>query len=97
MPIWKLIVECAQALTREGKNPFTRQDIIKCIQKHSPDIMPDTINPIIQGLTDNLQGGVPSAGGHMLHSVRRGQFSLINHVAAIPLKSTCQSLQMKGL
>ena len=82
MPIWKLIMECAQELTHEGKVPFTRQDIIYRIRKIRPDATPNVINPIIQGLTDNLRGGVPSAGGHMLHSVGRGLFKPITNEAS---------------
>ena len=82
MPIWKLIMECAQELTREGNVPFSRQDIIYRIRKIRPDAKPNVINPIIQGLTDNLKGGVPCAGGHVLHSVGRGQFKLITNGAS---------------
>ena len=82
MPIWKMIMECAQKLTREGNVPFTRQDIIERIRRIRPNAKPDVINPIIQGLTDNLKGGVPSAGGHMLHSVGRGLFKLITNEAS---------------
>lgn len=78
--IWEMVKECAQELTREGIVPFTRPNIIDRIQIIRPDSKPDAINPIIQGLTDNLKGGVPSAGGvKVLHSVGRGQFELIKN------------------
>lgn len=57
--------------------PFTRGDLIRRVQRRYPDCWPDSINPIIQGLTDNLRGGAPGAAGkNLLHSVGRGQFVL---------------------
>jgi len=75
--IWKRVYRCAQELTQHGMTPFTRGDLIRCVQRHDPDCGPDSINPIIQGLTDNLRGGAPGAvGKSLLHSVGRGQFVL---------------------
>jgi hypothetical protein len=75
--IWKLIEQCAKELTENGISPFTRIDIIKCVQSKNSSYGPDSINPIIQGLTDNLQGGAPGAvGKNILHSVGRGLFVL---------------------
>ena len=75
--IWELVKDCAEELTREGEVTFTRQDIIKRIQNNHPDVKSGAIHPIIQGLTDNLSGGVTSACGEILHSTARGQFELI--------------------
>lgn len=76
-PIWKMVKDCAQELTKRGIVPFTRQDIIDCIHQHDPGCKANSINPIIQGLTDNLKGGAPGAvGKKILHSVGRGQFEL---------------------
>ena len=75
MSIWRLVEECARELTDNGFSPFTRIDIIKCIQTKNPAYGADSINPIIQGLTDNLRGGAPGAvGKNILHSVERGLF-----------------------
>lgn len=75
--IWKRVYRCAQELTRQGMTPFTRGDLIRCVQRSDPDCNPDSINPIIQGMTDNLRGGAPGAvGKDLLHSVGRGQFIL---------------------
>ena len=77
IPIWRLLEDCAQELTAAGRSPFTRGDLISCIQAIDPSIGPDSINPIIQGITDNLKGGAPGAvGKDILHSVARGQFVL---------------------
>jgi hypothetical protein len=77
MTIWKLVEECARELTENGISPFTRADIIKCVQRKNAKYGPNSINPIIQGLTDNLRGGAPGAlGKNILHSVGRGLFVL---------------------
>ena len=76
-PIWRLLEECAQMLTDAGNAPFTRGDLIKCVQQRRPAAKPDSINPIIQGITDNLKGGAPGAvGKNLLRSIARGQFVL---------------------
>lgn len=76
-PIWRLLENCALELTAAGRSPFTRGDLISCIRGIDPSIGADSINPIIQGVTDNLRGGAPGAvGKDILHSVARGQFVL---------------------
>ena len=76
-PIWRLVETSAHELTAAGRSPFTRRDLIACIQAIDPSIGTDSINPIIQGVTDNLRGGAPGAvGKDILHSVARGQFVL---------------------
>ena len=76
MPIWQHIQRCAEQLTESGHTPFTRGDLIKCIQKDKPECGAGSINPIIQGVTDNLKGGAGGVGKDILHSVERGQFIL---------------------
>jgi len=67
----------AKQLTAAGTVPFTRADLIKRVQRKAPNYGENSINPIIQGLTDNLRGGAPGAvGKNILHSVGRGQFML---------------------
>jgi hypothetical protein len=76
-PIWKLVQLCAQELTMNCKVPFTRGDLIRCVQRKNFCYGPDSINPIIQGITDNLRGGAPGAvGKDILHRVSRGLFVL---------------------
>ena len=75
--IWRLVQLCAQELTKNGIMPFTRGDLIQCVQRKNPVYEADSINPIIQGITDNLRGGAPGAvGKDILHSVGRGLFVL---------------------
>ena len=74
-PIWRPLENCARELTAAGRSPFTRGELISCIRAIDPSIGPDSINPIIQGITDNLNGGAPGAvGKDILHNVARGQF-----------------------
>ena len=76
-PIWRLVETSAHELTAAGRSPFTRRDMISCIQAIDPSIGADSINPIIQGVTDNLRGGAPGAvGKDILHRVARGRFVL---------------------
>ena len=76
-PIWRLVETTAHELTAAGRSPFTRRDLISCIQAIDPSIGADSINPIIQGVTDNLRGGAPGAvGKDILHRVARGRFVL---------------------
>ncbi len=75
--IWRLVRCCAKELTERGQTPFTRGDLIKCVQRTNPHYEENSINPIIQGITDNLRGGAPGAvGKNILHSVDRGLFVL---------------------
>ena len=76
-PLWRLVEICARELTINGLTPFARSELIRCVQTKRPGCGPDSINPIIQGVTDNLRGGAPGAvGKNILHSVARGQFIL---------------------
>jgi hypothetical protein len=75
--IWRLVQRCAEVLTKNGQTPFTRGDLIECVQRIHPHYAENSINPIIQGVTDNLCGGAPGAvGKNILHSVDRGLFVL---------------------
>lgn len=75
--IWRMVQESARKLTRQGNVPFTRTDLIACVQQQEPNCGPDSINPVIQGITDNLVGGAPGATGKkILYSVGRGIFVL---------------------
>jgi hypothetical protein len=76
-PMWELLKECAEKLTRAGKTPFTRGDLIKCVQQSNPEYGKNSLNPMIQGITENLKGGAPGGDGkNILRSVGTGQFVL---------------------
>jgi len=84
-PIWKLVQLCAQGLTKRGVTPFKRSDLIHCVQSKNPKYKANSINPIIQGVTDNLRGGAPGAiGKNILHSVGRGLFVLREGIGCTP-------------
>ena len=75
--IWKRVYRCAEELTQQGATPFSRRDLIRCVQRDDPSCSSDSINPVIQGITDNLRGGAPgTVGKNLLHSVERGLFVL---------------------
>ena len=84
-PIWQLLQDCAREHTQNGNSPVTRGDLIACVQRTDPSIGAGSINPMIQGITDNLRGGAPGAvGKNILHSVGRGLFELRRLEAAHP-------------
>lgn len=76
-PNWQLLKECGEKLTKEGRTPFTRRQLIECVQKEHPDHGESTLNPMIQGMTVNLKGGAPGAiDKEVFYSVAKGQFVL---------------------
>jgi hypothetical protein len=76
-PIWILLKECAEKLTREGRTPFTRTQLIDCVHEKHPDKGEGSLHPIIQGITVNLKGGAQGGTGkNVLFSVARGRFVL---------------------
>jgi hypothetical protein len=71
----KLVEHCTRILAQKGRVPFSRKDLIACIQERRPGLSKNTINPIIQAVTENLVGGVPAyADLKILRSVGRGLF-----------------------
>ena len=75
-PSWQLLFECAVKLTQAGRTPFSRKQLIDCVHKTDPSRLSDSLNPVIQGMTENAKGGVPSAGGRTLRRVGRGLYEL---------------------
>ena len=85
--IWRLVQVCAEELTNNGTTPFTRSDLVRCVQRKNSAYEPNSINPIIQGVTDNLRGGAPGAvGKNILHSVGRSLF-ILNESSVVHTKS----------
>jgi len=76
-PNWILLKECAEKLTKEGRTPFTREQLINCVHEKHPDRGEGSLNPMIQGMTVNLKGGAPGGTGkNVFYSVGRGLFEL---------------------
>ena len=84
-PNWKLLLECARRLTAAGRSPFTRQMLIDCVQRVDPARKEGSLNPTIQGMTDNLKGGNDSGQLHVVfHSVAWGQLMLLEEAKGEP-------------
>jgi len=80
---WQLLKDAGEALTAEGRSPFTRGQLMERVWKFHPGIGRDTLNPMIQGMTVNLRGGAPGAvGKNVFRSVGRGMFELSNGAKA---------------
>jgi len=76
-PNWLLLKECAEDLSREGKVPFTRKQLIDCVQLKYSGRGKSSLNPMIQGITVNLKNGAPGGRDkNILISVGRGLFKL---------------------
>jgi len=79
-PIYKIIEETAIILTKIGKVPFTRKDIINLMKYKYEDVNEDSINPMIQGITNNLKGGTSGGEGkNILYSIGKGKFILFRN------------------
>ena len=84
-PNWRLLIECGRRLTAAGRTPFTRAMLIECVQRIDPSRKEGSLNPTIQGMTDNLQGGNGSGQLHpAFHSVGWGQFELLGAAKGEP-------------
>jgi hypothetical protein len=85
-PNWKLLLECARRLTAAGRSPFTRRMLIDCVQRIDSARKEGSLNPTIQGMTDNLKGGNDSGQLNVVfHSVGWGQFILLEEAKGQPL------------
>jgi len=70
------ILEVARKLTSQGKTPFTRKDIKEAL----PEINPDSLNPIIQSMTENARDGPHIASAYWkkcFKRVARGKYVLL--------------------
>lgn len=76
-PNWQLLLECAHELQRRGLSPFTRAELICCVQAVHPDHSSDSLGPIIQGMTRGATGGPRSACGTVFDRVDRGLYRLL--------------------
>lgn len=77
-PIVEILKSIAQDLTRQNKVPFSRQDLFDQFKSMYDDVNKETINPMIQGMTINLEGGAPGAiNKNILLSIGLGKFVLL--------------------
>ncbi len=85
-PNWKLLLDCGRRLTAAGRTPFTRGMLIDCVQRIDANAKEGSLNPTIQGMTDNLRGGNGSGLLHpSFHSVGRGEFVLLDSAMGAPV------------
>lgn len=78
-PNWRLLLECATGLQQRGLSPFTRAELIRCVQHDHPERSDGSLGPIIQGMTRGATGGPRSACGAVLERVDRGVYRLLPH------------------
>ena len=70
------ILRVARRLTSQGKVPFTRKDI----QEALPNILPSSLQPTIQAMTQNVPGGAPIASAYWkrcFKRVERGKYEIL--------------------
>jgi hypothetical protein len=75
-PAWSLLLQAARALTGRGISPFSRDQLLREVQRLDPSRRDSSLGPVLQGLTANAPGGVPSPVGRPLQRVGRGLYRL---------------------
>lgn len=75
-PSWRALLESAQRLTDEGRTDFTRSELLAGAIANDPSKREGSLGPILQGMTANAPGGVPSACGEVFVRVGRGRYAL---------------------
>jgi hypothetical protein len=76
-PTWQLLLDAARRLTDTGMSEFGRQDLISYVRSIDPTRERSSIDPIIQGLTENAIGGPRSACGEVFRRIGRGRYVLL--------------------
>lgn len=74
-PTWSLILDAAKELGSGGA-AFPRSALIDAVVRRDPARRADSIGPVLQGMTRNATGGVPSACGQPLERVSHGWYRL---------------------
>ena len=75
---WRLILDAAQALTADGKAPFSRVSVYEWIWQRYPRSDHDrpSLDPTFQGMVRNATGGPKSRAGTPLLRIGQGQYVL---------------------
>lgn len=84
VPAWSLLLAAAEALTARGNTPFSRDQLLSEVLRTHPDRRPGSLGPVLQGLTANAPGGVPSPAGRPLERVGRGSYRLVGALTDSP-------------
>ena len=95
-PIWQLLLEGARRMTSAGQTPFTRAELIAEVQTVNASQLRSSIDPIIQGMTDNAKGGTTSACGLVFHRVGRGEYELLDDGSSPPGQPRARSMPPRG-
>lgn len=81
-PAWELVLEAARSLTARGLVEFTRAQLLDEVMRRDPSRLPQSLGPVIQGMTVNASGGPPSPCGTPLKRVGHGVYQLVERVPA---------------
>jgi hypothetical protein len=60
---WELVLEAAESLTTRGLVEFTRAQLLDEVRRRDASRRPESLGPVIQGMTANASGGPPSPCG----------------------------------
>jgi uncharacterized HhH-GPD family protein len=83
-PTWSLVLAEAKRLGAGGA-AFDRVSLIRAVQRRDPSKLNASIGPIVQGMTRNAPGGLPSPCGTPLERVGHGRYRMYSpNVAAAP-------------
>lgn len=77
VPAWRKLLDAAEALTAKGAAPFTRAELIATVRAVDPSRQRPSLDPVIQGMTEDAPGGPPAACGIVFRRVARGEYVLI--------------------
>lgn len=75
-PAWRALLDSARRLTDEGRTEFTRSELLDGALAGDPSKREGSLGPVLQGMTANAPGGVPSACGEVFIRVGRGRYAL---------------------
>lgn len=80
-PAWVLILDAARELGSGGAE-FSRAAIVEAVQRRDPTRRPESLGPVLQGMTRNATGGPPSPCGTPLVRVGHGWYRLAENPPA---------------
>jgi hypothetical protein len=83
---WVLVLEAANELTREGRSPFKLAELVEQVQVRDPRRQRSTIQPVVQGMTENAGNGPASPCGKPLERTSHGYYRLLS--TGSPVAST---------
>lgn len=81
-PTWQLVLKAARELSHGTPEPFALADIIRSVQSVDPARGRTSIQPIVQGMTENAGTGPAAPCGKVLRRVAHGIYTLRDDAAA---------------